>query len=352
MAGSNQFKAIATGGGANVLAPSAYAALTTLLANGYQSGVANSAQINTTLRQSSFVATAIAQAIADMTGAAVNDDGVIANFENQFLAMLQQSPYQSGVAGGSADALTLTLTPQVTALVNGQSFLVRAASANATTTPTLSVNGLSATQIVKGNGVALAAGDIAGAGHWLEIQYDTTLAKFVLQNPANGIATVSQKAGEICFFPSSAAPSGFIKANGALVSRTTYAALYAFALASGNMAASDGAWVEGQFSPGDGSTTFRIPDMRGNFIRGFDDARGIDSGRAIGSLQADAMQGHVHYAYGNGGQGSVNSSMNLLSSGGTAYATSGPQTDGTNGTPRTAAETRPRNIALLACIKY
>jgi hypothetical protein len=27
-------------------------------------------------------------------------------------------------------------------------------------------------------------------------------------------------------------------------------------------------------------------------------------------------------------------------------------TDGTNGTPRTAAETRPRNIALLACIKY
>ncbi len=30
----------------------------------------------------------------------------------------------------------------------------------------------------------------------------------------------------------------------------------------------------------------------------------------------------------------------------------GATTDGTNGTPRTAAETRPKNIALLACIKF
>lgn len=170
-------------------------------------------------------------------------------------------------------------------------------------------------------------------------------------NPA-GYITVGQQAGEICFFPATAAPTGFIKANGALVSRTTYAALYAFAVASGNMAASDGVWVEGQFSPGDGSTTFRIPDLRGNFIRGFDDSRGIDSGRTIGSLQTDAMQGHFHsLAVINGvnagasGRTDANQSTNVT-------ATGSPITDGTNGTPRTAAETRPRNIALLACIKY
>ena len=187
MSGSNQFRAIATGVGANALTPAAYAALTTLLSSGYQSGTASSAQINTTLRQSSFVSTAIAQAIADMTGAAVNDDGVIANFENQFISMLQQQSYLSGVAGGTADAITLTANPAIVTLTNGLSLLVRAGLANATTTPTFSPNGLTARTIVKGNGLPLAVGDISGAGHWLEMQYDTALTAWVLQNPANGV---------------------------------------------------------------------------------------------------------------------------------------------------------------------
>ena len=259
---------------------------------------------------------------------------------------------QSAVAGGTSDAITANFTPAPTALVNGLTLIVRAGSANATTTPTFSPNGLTARTIVKGNGLALAAGDISGAGHWLEMQYDATLTAWVLQNPATGIATVSQKPGEICFFPAAAAPSGFIKANGALVSRTTYAALYAFAVASGNMAASDGVWVEGQFSPGDGSTTFRIPDMRGNFIRGFDDARGIDSGRTIGSLQTDAMQGHQHtYSYAAHSPARAGSTGDVPLTD-TPTNTTAIVSDGTNGTPRTAAETRPRNIALLACIKY
>lgn len=192
MSGSNQFRAIATGGGANALTPAAYAALvTSTLGLGYSSGVANSTYINTTLRQSSFVVTAIAQAIADMTGAAVNDDGVIANFEGQFLGMLQQAPYCSGVAAGTADAITLALNPALTALTTGQTVIVRAGFANATTTPTFSPNGLAAKTIVKGAGSALAAGDIAGAGHWIELQYDLTLDKWVLQNPATGVSAAT-----------------------------------------------------------------------------------------------------------------------------------------------------------------
>lgn len=92
-------------------------------------------------------------------------------------------------AGGTADALTVNLgsTVRSWAQISGVPFWVRAASANATTTPTVAVNGLVAKTEVKGAGSALAAGDHAGAGHWLLLQYDATLDKVVLLNPANGV---------------------------------------------------------------------------------------------------------------------------------------------------------------------
>ena len=89
-------------------------------------------------------------------------------------------------AGGTADALTATFSPAPRAWPTGVPFMVRAASANATTTPTFTPNSgtLPAKTIVKGANAALAAGDIAGDGHWLVLQYDVTLDKVVLLNPA------------------------------------------------------------------------------------------------------------------------------------------------------------------------
>jgi len=99
-------------------------------------------------------------------------------------------------AGGTADALTATFSPAPRKWPNGVPFLVRAASANATTTPTFTANSgtLAAKTIVKGANAALVAGDIAGAGHWLLMQYDVTLDKVVLLNPATGIASISTSA--------------------------------------------------------------------------------------------------------------------------------------------------------------
>lgn len=96
-------------------------------------------------------------------------------------------------AGGTADALTVTLASTVRswAQISGIPFWVRAASANATTTPTVAVNGLAAKTEVKGAGSALVAGDHAGAGHWLLMQYDATLDKVVLLNPATGVAVTT-----------------------------------------------------------------------------------------------------------------------------------------------------------------
>jgi hypothetical protein len=95
-----------------------------------------------------------------------------------------QSQAIYAAAGGSADAITATYSPAVTALVSGLTIYLRAASANATTTPTFSPNSLTAKTIVKGNNQPLVAGDIAGAGHILILQYDATNSVWELANPA------------------------------------------------------------------------------------------------------------------------------------------------------------------------
>ncbi|TCS37496.1 microcystin-dependent protein [Paucimonas lemoignei] len=157
------------------------------------------------------------------------------------------------------------------------------------------------------------------------------------------IAANGSAPGKVAYFAMSSAPAGYLKANGALVSRTTYAALFAA--------------ISTTFGAGDGVTTFKLPDLRGEFIRGWSDGAGVDSGRVFGSAQTDAMQGHVHPGWANATAASATDTP--AGAGGTQYtgiinnpSTGNPATDGVNGTPRTAAETRPRNIALLACIKY
>ena len=153
-------------------------------------------------------------------------------------------------------------------------------------------------------------------------------------------------AGKVDFFAMSSAPSGWLKANGAAVSRTVYADLFE---------AIGTSWGEG-----DGSTTFNLPDLRGEFIRGWDDGRGVDSGRSFGSQQSATR---VYGAAQQPGAGWGNSfyDADLIP----AYDDDGvaPDVAGTNGyNNRGAAGTagwlrygryvRPRNRALLACIKF
>ena len=75
-------------------------------------------------------------------------------------------------------------------------------------------------------------------------------------------------------------PSGYLECNGAAVSRTTYAALFAI--------------IGTNYGTGNGSSTFNLPDLRGEFIRGFDNGRGADSGRSIASSQSASNASHNH----------------------------------------------------------
>ena len=143
-------------------------------------------------------------------------------------------------------------------------------------------------------------------------------------------------AGSVIYTASNTVPAGFFYCDGSAVSRTTYSSLFA---AIGTI-----------YGVGDGSTTFNLPDLRGEFIRCWDNGKGVDPGRGFGTHQSDAFQGHKHLpsnpvGYG-GGWGDQNSNI------GNAITETPGFIDGGYGAPRVAAETRPRNVALLACIKY
>lgn len=146
-------------------------------------------------------------------------------------------------------------------------------------------------------------------------------------NGTTGEISLAVPAGLVVFYASSTLPSGFLKANGANVSRTTYAALFAA--------------IGTTFGTGDGSTTFTLPDMRGYFPRGWADNGSVDSGRVFGTTQAAAFASHTHS---NG----ANYGLSVASGASGWYASAAGVSTGSAG----GSETRPINLALLACIKY
>jgi len=109
---------------------------------------------------------------------------------------------------------------------------------------------------------------------------------------------VPNRVGEIVFEMRVQPRLGWLKLNGALLQRADYADLWAYAQASGAIVAEKD-WPNnwwGAFSSGDGATTFRIPDLRGTFLRVWDDTRGLDAGRNIGAFQGTANASHAHGA--------------------------------------------------------
>lgn len=114
----------------------------------------------------------------------------------QLARAIQSSALQVAAADGTADAITAAYTPAITALTDGMVLHIRAAGANTVVAPTFTpADGtIAAKSIVKGNNLPLVAGDIAGAAYWAELQYDVTLDKWVLLNPATGVLGTLQVA--------------------------------------------------------------------------------------------------------------------------------------------------------------
>ena len=296
----------------------------------------------------------------------------------------------------SGDGNTITTTLPITAdFSDGGVFIVRANANNAGTinTPNLQINSYASRRIKKIGGSALVANDIVSGMNCLLVYHEAQDSYYLL-NPnasylnrdgtakmlgaidmdshkitnltagtANGdavnylqlggdaarefaVATattgnsavnLSQLAGYISSgmvipFAGSAVPTGWLECNGGAVSRTTYAALFA---AIGTL-----------WGVGDGSTTFNLPETRGEFIRGYDHSRGVDSGRAIGVWQDESFKSHTHVYYTRSMTGYAGDSG---SGGGMTTAATYDETKITASTG--GSETRPRNVAMMYIIK-
>jgi len=101
---------------------------------------------------------------------------------------IQKDSLCTATAGGTSDALTATIASGLTTLTDKMRVRVKASAANGTTGPTfdltLGSTSTSAKTIKKGNAQALVIGDIAGAGHMLELVYTSSDDCWLLQNPA------------------------------------------------------------------------------------------------------------------------------------------------------------------------
>ena len=158
-------------------------------------------------------------------------------------------------------------------------------------------------------------------------------------------------AGQVASFARPYAPDGWLPCNGSAVSRSTYAALFQA--------------ISTYFGAGDGWSTFNIPDLRGEFVRGWDAGRTLDYGRAFASVQGDAirnMTGYFATIYSNSDTAYDDGVLRWSAIGafgwhsgqshGSPNATGvNPSFDASRQVP-TAGENRPRNVALLYCIKY
>ena len=163
-------------------------------------------------------------------------------------------------------------------------------------------------------------------------------------------------------YQSNGIPTGYLECNGANISRSTFAALFAV--------------IGTRYGTGDGATTFGLPDLRGEFIRGWDNNRNVDAGRNIGSSQGSQNESHDHDAdatavstitdpghkhttlghgtdddgggrvTGSGDGGSSNSSMNTNQTGISVATSVSIDVDNEGG------ESRPRNVAMMYIIKF
>lgn len=202
-------------------------------------------------------------------------------------------------------------------------------------------DGISGSPTIANTGVTAI---VAGSG----VSVDNTTGNVTVSN--TGVKSINGQTGDLVFgtfvpagavfmFAMPTAPSGYLPCDGSAISRTTYAQLFAA--------------IGTTFGAGNGTTTFNVPDMRAMFPRGWDNGRGIDQPREFGTTQQDDNKSHTHFYSDSyfAEAGGPDTSLGSVT-GATAKDFSNTLYTATRQTQSQGiTEARPKNVALLFCIK-
>ncbi|MBJ7553154.1 hypothetical protein [Marinomonas spartinae] len=257
------------------------------------------------------------------------------------------------VASGSENAIVLTSQPgekKVKLFKGDDEFQFYVPLTNTTGAVSLAIDGIgpvsianvvNANQLIKG---ALATVRFLEGKFWLVRQV----------NPKTGNDV--KDIGKLIVDTTDHVESGEIMLDGSSLSRAEHPIYWAKVQTISNLIDqsqknTDPQAYAGYYGTGDGITTFTIPTLSGEFIRGYDNGRGVDVGRVFGAFQNDEFGSHSHQA---GAAGNSSAIGDISFSGWRAWVKGGgvSQLDATGDeinalTMSGGNETRPRNIAYF-----
>ena len=196
-----------------------------------------------------------------------------------------------------------------------------------------------------------------------QIRFNSTTTEFEGYNGSawGGLAS-GVPVGTILAHAANTPPTGFLECNGSNISRSTYATLFST--------------ISTTFGVGDGSSTFALPDLRGQFIRGWANTGSTDASRVFGSTQTDQNKNHTHTTDSTTLTGGIRKISEGFLAGGSATGVFTKTSDGNNsitGSSSTSpvggvdfdgththtisssgggTEARPTNLALMYIIKF
>jgi phage-related tail fiber protein len=337
----NDFKALAVGGGANVITQAEFEALATLIANGFTSGVVPSNTWNKIARQSSVIASVVAQYIAD-SGLNALDNGntatLLANLKTAISTQIDQrfsgkDPKESVRIASTANVASLSGLSAIDGVtpIAGDRILLKNQTAGADNGIYVaaagawarSADGVTGT-LTAGASIPVTEGTVNGDTLWLLTTNDpivvgTTALVFV------SLGGISQATADTLYAKiADAVPVGTILDHAATtvtagyllcptsqtnVSRTTYAALFAK--------------IGTTWGVGDGSTTFGLPWFAANYAA-------VQASANVGTASVGENLAHIHTVAGfatAGASGSLvgvqSGTQNTSSNGGSANLAAG-----------------------------
>lgn len=210
----------------------------------------------------------------------------------------------------------------------------------------------SAVSAFKGKSIGTSANNVVALNG--SAQLPAVSGALLTNLPTTGHAPI----GAVVDWLNATPPTNWLECDGSAISRTTYSDLFAL--------------LSTTFGAGDGSTTFNLPDFRGEFIRGWDNGKGTDTGRTLGSYQADSIKAHTHDAGTlatassgshshslthitgvNTGSGSLKGPSTNIGDTAETTTSAGAHTHTISGATASSGstETRPRNISAMKIIR-